>query len=313
MSFSHLTKNELARIPAGSPCCQRAELAALARLDGTLKIARQQVTLQLVNQNAAVARRIFALLKELFDVQPRVLVQRKTRLRKNNIYLVVVSPGQAGPVLEALGLLTPDGMLQQKVPPSILRRDCCRRAYLRGAFMGGGSVNNPGGTYHLEIISNNEQHAKTLAALMKRCGLDAKVSTRKSWFVVYLKESEQIAACLSIMGAHAALLEFENKRVMKDMRNHVNRLVNCETANLNKTVQAAVKQVEDIKLIESTIGLDELPEPLRQTARLRLNHPDASLRELAEMSQPRLGRSGINHRLRKIEQIARQLRQDTSG
>lgn len=313
MSFSHLTKNELARIPPGPPCCRLAELAALARLDGTLKISRQQITLQLVNENAAVARRIFTLLKELFDVQPAVLVKRKTRLRKNNVYQVVVSPEQAAPVLETLGLLTPDGRLQEKVPPSILRRDCCRRSYLRGAFMAGGSVNHPGATYHLEIISNNQKHALTLAALMKRCGLEARVSTRKGWFVVYLKESEQIAACLSIMGAHAALLEFENKRVMKDMRNHVNRLVNCETANLNKTVQAAVKQVEDIKLIESTIGLDKLPEALRQTARLRISHPDASLRELAEMSQPRLGRSGINHRLRKIEQIARQLRQDTSG
>ena len=175
---------------------------------------------------------------------------------------------------------------------------------MRGAFLGGGSVNNPEGTYHFEIITNNEDHARDIIKFMRKFRLEAKINARKNWFVIYLKESEQIVSCLNVMGAHNALLDFENKRIYKGMRNQVNRLVNCETANLNKTVNASVQQLESIMRIKSAVGLDKLPPALQQVAEARINNPDASLRELGDLLDPKLGKSGVNHRLRKIEEFA---------
>lgn len=291
-------------------CCKMAELAALLRMDGSIQISGRQIYINVPNENAAVARKIFSLIRENFGVQSEVLVQRKNKLRKNNVYMVRVPPQQmTGEILNTLGLLDQDGRLQEKVKKEFFRKECCRRSYLRGVFLGGGSVNNPGGTYHLEIITNNETHAREIKRLFRRFKLDAKINNRKNWFVIYLKESEQIVSCLSIMGAHEALMDFENKRIFKDMRNQVNRLVNCETANLNKTVNAAVQQLESIRLIRDAVGLDKLPWPLRQVAEVRINNPDASLRELGDMLEPRVGKSGVSHRLRRIEELAQRIQQ----
>lgn len=309
MSFSAQTKNELARVTDIRICCKMAELAALFRMDGSIQISGKQIYINTLNQNAAVARKIFSLVKELFGVQTEVLVQRKTKLKKNNIYLVRIPPQKmTGEILFALGLMDQGGNLLERVKKDFFSKECCRRSYLRGVFLGGGSVNNPEGTYHLEIITNNENHAREIRRLFKRFGLEAKINVRKNWFVIYLKESEQIVSCLNIMGAHDALLDFENKRIFKDMRNQVNRLVNCETANLNKTVNAAVQQLESIKLVKDVVGLTNLPPGLRQVAEVRINHPDASLRELGEMLDPKLGKSGVSHRLRKIEELAQSLK-----
>lgn len=309
MSFSAATKNELARVNSVSRCCKLAELAALARLDGSIQISGRRVYLRIINENAAVARKIFTLFKELFGVQTDVLAERKTKLRKNNVYVVQVPPQPSTTeILVELGLFDEKGRLSHGIKKEFLRRDCCRRSYLRGAFLGGGSVNSPEGTYHLEIISTNERHAGDIARLMRKFGLAAKISQRKNWHVVYIKESDQIVNFLSIIEAYTALLDFENTRIYKGMRNQVNRIVNCETANLNKTVDAAMRQLENIKLVAEYMGLDKLPEGLRQVAEARLNHPDVSLRELGDMMDPRVGKSGINHRMRKIETIAEKLR-----
>lgn len=308
MSFSAQTKNELARVSDVKNCCKMAELAALFRMDGSIQISGRRVYINIKNENAAVARKIFSLIREIFGAQAEVLVQRKNKLKKNNIYLVRVPPQQAtGGILTTLGLVDEGGRLLEGVKRDFFRRECCRRSYLRGTFLGGGSVNNPGGTYHLEIITGNENHAREIRRLFRRFKLEAKMNARKNWFVVYLKESEQIVSCLNIMGAHEAQLDFENKRIIKDMRNQVNRLVNCETANLNKTVNAAVQQLESIKRIKAAIGLDKLPPPLRQVAEARINNPDASLRELGEMLNPKVGKSGVSHRLRKIEELAQKI------
>lgn len=305
MSFSAQTKNELARVTGSRDCCKLSELSALFRMDGSINISGKRIYINILNENAAVARKIFSLIREVFWVQAEVLVQRRNKLRKNNIYLVRVPPqDMTAEILRALGLVDASGNLLDSVKKDFFKKECCRRSYLRGAFLGGGSVNNPEGTYHMEIITNNDGHAVAIKRLMKRFRLDAKINSRKNWFVVYLKESEQIVSCLNIMGAHNALLDFENKRIYKDMRNQVNRLVNCETANLNKTVNAAVQQIESIRRIKSVIGLDKLPPALRQVAEARINNPDASLRELGGMLDPRLGKSGVNHRLRKIEEMA---------
>ncbi len=309
MSFSTVTKNELARITGQHSCCRLAELAALVKMDGSIQIGRGQVALNIINENAAVARKIFSLVKNVFGLQTEVLVQRKNRLRKNNIYLVRILPRQEmSEILKRLGMVDKRGQLQDAAPGALIRRKCCRRAYLRGAFLGGGSVNSPSGTYHLEVITERERLAQDMCRMMKKFHLNARVSQRKNWCVVYLKESEQIVNFLSIIGAHAARLKFEDIRIYKNVRNQVNRLVNCETANLNKTVNAALRQVDNIILVRDTVGWSHIPESLRETAELRLKYPDASLRELGDMMRPRLGKSGVNHRLRKLDDIAEKVR-----
>lgn len=308
MSFSVLTKNELARVVSLRKCCKFAELSALIKMDGSLQISRGQVSLNILNHNAGVARKLFKLLKELFGIQAEVLVKRKMRLHKNNIYLVRIPP-QAGlrQMLLRLGIIKSDGSLSEGIFDDLVVNECCRRAYIRGIFMGGGSINSPGTNYHLEIITSSERQAYDICKLLSNFSLTPRVGNRKKWYVVYLKDSEQICDCLNIMGAHSALLEFENKRIYKSMRNKVNRLVNCETANLNKTVDASLRQTENIRLIARSIGMEKLPPSLREIAELRINFPDASLKELGEMTSPPLGKSGVNHRLRKLDQMAKKL------
>ncbi|OPX83708.1 MAG: Sporulation transcription regulator WhiA [Pelotomaculum sp. PtaB.Bin013] len=310
MSFSVATKNELARVTGRQSCCRLAELAALIRMDGSIQNSGGRlVSLNISTENAAVARKILSMIKGLFDIHTEVLVQRKTRLRKNNVYLVHIPP-QPGVnmLLNRLGMIDRDGRLVNDIREDLLKKECCRRAYLRGVFLGGGSVNSPEGNYHLELITDNEKHAGYIGRLMQKLRLPAKLSERKNWHVVYLKGSEQIVRFLNIIGAHSALLNFENARIYKDMRNQVNRLVNCETANLNKTVNASVRQLENIKLVRDTMGFEHIPVSLREVAELRVKYPDASLKELGGFLQPRLSKSGINHRLRKIEEIADNIR-----
>lgn len=310
MSFSAVTKNELARVTGQRSCCRLAELAALVKMDGSIQLSGgRQLSLNIITENAAVARKIFSLVKSLFDLQTEVLVQRKNRLKKNNIYLVRFPPQQRmSDILQRLGMLDGTGRLKETAPHDLLRRDCCRRSYLRGVFLGGGSVNSPEGNYHLEIVTSDEKFADVISRLMNRFNLDARSSQRKNCNVIYLKESEHIISFLNIIGAHSALLNFENARIYKGMRNKVNRLVNCETANLNKTVNAAVRQIENIELIRDTLGLDNLPDSLKETAEVRLRYPDACLKELGGLMQPPLGKSCVNHRLRRIEELAEKIR-----
>lgn len=308
MSFSGITKEELARLIEPKTCCDLAELAALVRMDGTLQIgANQQYFLHVVTESAPVARKIFRLAKSVLDCQVNIMVRRKMRLRKNNSYFVKIYPLAAAD-LQRLGLINRDSQINLGIAKELIKHRCDQKAYLRGAFLAGGSINNPEGAYHLEIITADSRHAADLCRLLNKFLLRAKVSQRKNWYVVYIKESEHIVLFLALIGAHHALLEFENVRVLKDVRNQVNRLVNCETANLNKTVVASVRQIDNINLIARTIGLAALPATLREIAELRIESPDASLKELGEMLNPKVGKSGVNHRLRKIDEFADKIR-----
>ncbi|MGI5997638.1 MAG: DNA-binding protein WhiA, partial [Lutispora sp.] len=199
--------------------------------------------------------------------------------------------------------------INNRIPNSIVKKDCCKRAYLRGVFLGGGSISAPEKTYHLEMVTSNETYAKDIKNLINSFGLNAKIVLRKDYFVVYLKEGENIVDFLNIIGAHSALLDLENVRIYKEMRNNVNRLVNCETANLSKTVNAAMRQINNIKYIKEHMGLNKLPKNLRDIAEARLLHQDASLKELGEMLSPAVGKSGVNHRLRKLDELAEQLKE----
>jgi DNA-binding protein WhiA len=307
MSFSTTTKEELARLVPKKKCCDLAELAALVRMDGTLQIStNQQYSLNITTESAPVARKIYNLAKELLQLPAAIVVRRKLRLKKNNSYLVKIYP-QGIMDLQKLGLVNSEGKIQSGIDQNLIKNKCDQKAYLRGAFLAGGSISNPEGNYHLEIITNDQQLADEISLLLNKFDLKAKVSLRKNFYVVYLKESEHIFEFLALIGAHQALFEFENIRILKGMRNQVNRIVNCETANLNKTVDAAVRQLENIRFIEKTIGIKSLPENLQIVARLRLQFPDSTLKELGEMVNPKVGKSGINHRLRRIDEIAEKI------
>ncbi|MDZ5713531.1 DNA-binding protein WhiA [Jeotgalibacillus haloalkalitolerans] len=308
MSFASETKKELTQIEAND-CCSKAELSALIRMNGSLSFSNRVLIVNIQTENAAIARRIYTLIKKNYTVQVELLVRKKMRLKKNNVYIVRIAE-QARDILEDLNILGEGFRLNHAITPAMIGKKCCQRAYLRGAFLAGGSVNNPEtSSYHLEIFTLYEEHNDSLANLMNQFDLNGKTIERKKGFITYLKEAEKITEFFSLIGAHQALLRFEDVRIVRDMRNSVNRLVNCETANLNKTIGAALRQVENIRFIERTAGLGILPDKLREIAELRVAYQDVTLKELGEMvSGGAVSKSGINHRLRKIDQIAEKLR-----
>ena len=308
MSFASDIKKELTTIES-KECCDRAELSALIRMNGSLSFSNRRLMVSIQTENAAIARRIYVLIKKQYQGPVELLVRKKMRLKKNNVYIVrIVEQGEE--ILRDLHILKEGFSLNPEISPELLKRKCCKRAYLRGAFLAGGSVNNPEtSSYHLEIFSLYKEHSEALSNLLNEYHLNSKVIERKRGFITYLKEAEKISDFLKLIGAYNALLRFEDVRIVRDMRNSVNRLVNCETANLNKTIGAALRQVENIKFIDETIGLDALPEKLREVALLRVQYQDVTLKELVDIVGGEISKSGINHRLRKIDEIAEKLRQ----
>ncbi|WP_244504342.1 DNA-binding protein WhiA [Salibacterium halotolerans] len=304
-----MTKKELTRFEE-EDYCAKAELAALARMNGSISFSEGELILDVSTENAAIARRIYQLIKRIYpETVIELMVRKKMRLKKNNVYLVRVVE-EARHMLRDLSIMEDGYRFIRTISRDILKDTKCKRAYLRGAFLAGGSVNHPEtSSYHLEIFSLYEEHNRSLQELLQEFDLSSKSLERKKGFILYIKESERITEFLNVIGAHQALLYFEDVRIMKDMRNSVNRLVNCETANLNKTVGAALRQVENIQLVEGRVGLENLPEKVREMAEMRVKYQDVTLKELGEMvpSGP-VGKSGVNHRLRKIDQLAEKIR-----
>ncbi len=310
MSFSSKAKSEICRMAPRKPCCKLAELAALIHTSGTIQFSgRERVNVKVATENAFIARRIFMLVKSLYNIQPEVLVRKNRRLRKNNNYVLLL-PQSLIPqkILEDTYILYRDSdgnmEIHLDIAPTLVKRKCCKKAYLRGAFLGGGSVSDPEKAYHLEFIAHSESYGSSLCHLIQEFDLHAKLIERKNNFVVYLKEGEHIVNLLSLIGAHTALLNLENIRVYKDMRNNINRIVNCETANISKTINASIRQIENIEYLRDRVGFDKLPKNLREMAELRLSYPDSNLKELGLMISPPVGKSGVNHRLRKLDKIA---------
>ncbi|MGO2107832.1 MAG: DNA-binding protein WhiA, partial [Staphylococcus equorum] len=303
MSFASEMKNELTRIEVDEENA-KAELSALIRMNGALSLSNQQFVINVQTENATTARRIYSLIKKVFNVEVELLVRKKMKLKKNNIYICRIKV-RAKEILDELGILK-SGVFTHEIDEALIHDDEMRRSYLRGAFLAGGSVNNPEtSSYHLEIFSLYEDHSEGITQLMNKYDLNAKHLERKKGSIAYLKEAEKISDFLSLIGGYQALLKFEDVRIVRDMRNSVNRLVNCETANLNKTVSASMKHVESIRLIDQEIGLDNLPERLREIARLRVEHQEVSLKELGEMmTSGNISKSGVNHRLRKLNEMA---------
>ncbi|RGO02825.1 MULTISPECIES: DNA-binding protein WhiA [Megamonas] len=314
-SFASQVKNELVHVLGSQVCCKTAELAALLRMGATISFnSKHDFGINFVTENAAVARKILTLLKASVPqgIHTEVTVRRSRRLRKHNNYAVRATPSpEASSILKKLGFLTAKNLLDAGTDRNILQNDCCKIAYLRGAFLGGGSVNKPEGEYHLEFVTDNYTFAKLIRDLCYELYLPVGLTDRKNVYIVYLKESEAILELLALIGVEESLLQaFESARNLKEIRNQVNRLVNCETANLQRTINAAMKQIENINLLIKYDEYDELPKVLKQTANLRLNNPEASLTELAELLN--CSRSAINHRMRKIDALAMQIRKDNS-
>ncbi len=315
MSFSSDVKGELSRHVSTARHCQIAETAAIISMCGGISISRRdRYCLRIQTENLSVARKYFTLLKKAFNIDTEVSIRQNTYLKKTRTYLVLVkSHEDTMRILTAAKLIDRDGEIRETLSLHdnlVIQRSCCRRAFIRGAFLAAGSMTDPEKSYHFEIACASREKAEQLREIINSFDMDAKIVQRKKYHVVYLKEGSQIVDILGVMGAHVALMDLENVRILKEMRNSVNRKVNCETANIHKTVSAAVKQIEDIEYIRNRKGFESLPDNLAEMARLRLEHPDATLKELGEMLDPPVGKSGVNHRLRKLCAIAEELRGD---
>lgn len=311
MSFAAEVKKELTTLEVHREHA-KAELAALIRMNGSLSINNQQFVLNVQTENAAIARRIYSLLKDHYDVRSELLVRRKMKLKKNNVYIVRLKQDTKRVLLD-LDIM--DGMMfNSHVSDEIMGNTQKIRSYLRGAFMASGSINNPETSrYHLEIYSIYEEHNQDICDMLNAYGLNARALERRNGSIAYLKGAEKIADFLTLIGATNSMLKFEDVRIVRDMRNSVNRLVNCETANMNKTIDAASKQIDNIEFIQNRVGLQALPDKLQEIAALRLEHPEVSLKELGEMiPSGAISKSGINHRIRKINEFADRLREQVS-
>ena len=314
MSFSSSVKDELSRQMPGARHCQIAETAAILSLCGRVKIsASDHFWIEIHTENVAVARKYFTLLKKTFNIRTDVSIRSGINPGRSRTYIVAVREHEeALKVLQAVKLINSQGEIGENlslIRNVVLQNACCRRAFIRGAFLAAGSISAPEKFYHFEIVCPTEPKAEQLKNIIATFDIEAKIVPRKKYYVVYIKEGSQIVDILNVMEAPVSIMELENIRIVKEMRGSVNRQVNCETANINKTVSAAVKQIEDIRFIQSVAGLSGLPESLQEMARIRLERPEATLKELGEALEPPVGKSGVNHRLRKLSLVAEELRQ----
>lgn len=312
MTFSKIIKEELSKQSSSARHCCIAEIAAMLSVCGKLVVDDYgRKTLILQTENITVARKYFTLVKKTFNINTDIQIRKNMSAKRGNTYILRME----GREVERLLLTTKltcyrldNDELGLYTDHLVVQNTCCKRAFIRGAFLAAGSMSDPEKAYHLEIVLPDSKRADQLIEVINSFFIDAKVVVRKKYHVVYIKEGSQIVDLLNIMEAHNALMNFENVRILKEMRNSINRQVNCEAANINKTVVAATKQIDDINFIKETIGFEGLSEGLEDVARLRISYPEASLKELGDLLCPPIGKSGVNHRLKKLSCIADGLR-----
>lgn len=303
MSFSGKVKEELSKQSSTSRHCQIAETAAM--LHGCGRITKNSEGLyeaEIITENLIAVRKGFTLLRKTFNIYTDVCVRTYRNQKKSRVYAVSVkNPHEAKRIVQAIS------------SPTVVQKLCCKRAFIRGMFLACGSISDPEKSYHFEIVCTTKEEAALVQDVINSFSLDAKTVERKKHYVVYIKEGAQIVELLNIMGAHKALMEMENLRIVKEVRNSVNRRVNCETANIGKTVSAAVKQIQDIEYLMNHGKFSDLPNTLQEMAQIRLDYPEATLAELGKMLTPTVGKSGVNHRLRKLSESADKLRVKEGG
>lgn len=312
MSFSLDVKEELESKIDSAKHCQIAEIAALLALNG--KVRRKsggRMEILLTTENEIVARKFIVLLGRAFSI-PESAVEIEYEGKKNSIiHLKVTEEKDVMKLLMAVKWADETGNVKPVfVDKLLVHKDCCKRAFIRGAFLAAGSISDPNKFYHYEIVCDYEEDAEILKDILEFFHLDAKVIQRKKNYIVYLKEGNNITDVLNVMGAFVNQMDLYNVMILKGMRNDVNRKVNCETANLNKTIEAAVKQIRDIEYIRDNIGLENINDGLRDVAYVRLENPDMNLKDIGDLLDPPVGKSGVNHRLRKISEIAEDLRME---
>ncbi len=315
MSFSSKVKEELAGHVSKARHCRMAELAAI--LGGCARIRLTPPSIEVQSESSAVVKKVFTLLRKTFNISANVSLRRGRKGSKVKQYtLCLQEPDKVRRVLTDIGFIREaNGVLQYKniATDEMLQKSCCLKAYIRGAFLAGGSINDPQKNYHIEILNEDREHAEVLQQSLREFGIESRILDRtrpsnRTVYVLYLKDGEQIIDVLSVMKAHISLMELENVRIVKEVRNNINRQVNCETANLNKTISAAVKQVNDIHYLMEKGALNSLPTELVAMAEVRLENEDLPLKDLGQLLDPPVSKSGVNHRLRKLSQAAEELR-----
>jgi len=314
-SFSAGVKEELNRLPLGKPCCMLSEISALTQTSGHLAFrGGGWISVSYRLDNAGTARRLFQLLKKRLNAAPKLHFTQTSQLGGRRTCVLTLGPEDTRTLLNALHMAETDEEgqihLKRTVPRHPMTRQCCRRAFLRGAFLGAGTVTNPEKDYHFEWKAEDERLAETLEKLLEKCGLPCKSYLRRGRRVIYLKGAQQVSDILAVMGAGSGVLEMENTRIRKQLRAAATRAANCDEHNSEKMLDAGQKQAEAIRRISLARGLFTLPPALREVARLRLENPDLSLKELGEMMNPPVGKSGVNHRLRRLMEIAGQVEEE---
>lgn len=319
MSFSSEVKEELARQISQARHCRIAEVAAIISFLGKYRYNTDKSNyIKVATDNLTVAVKYFMLLEKTFKIRPEVTI--RSNHGSSNYQIVVLEDEAVRSILMAIKVINEetgtgidsssghDKLRYDAVNRLIIQNTCCKRAYIRGAFMAAGSVTDPNKSYQFEIVTLSEEKSISIQEMFASFGIEAKCTKRKNNYIVYVKEGSYISDILNIMEAHVALMNLENVRILKEMRNSINRKVNCEAANITKTTEASFRQQQDILYIREHLGFDNLSEQLREIARCRIEYPDASLKELAAMLHPPIGKSGVNHRLRKLSEIANDLR-----
>ena len=307
-SFATQVKNELAKLPLEKSCCVVAETLSLFRTNGSMILEQGRFGVLFQTKHAGIAHRFLTLVRQSgLKLATETEIHRNTRLQQRNVYQLKLLPSEESlSWLKEMGILGVGGF-NSGGDKSFIKKRCCQRAYLRGAFLGGGSVNKPEGRYHLELVTQNFEFAEMIKTIMERFELPVKMVERKEEYVVYLKEGDAIIHFLQIIGANEALLNFENVRIFKERREYANRTMNCEVANVQKTVDAAFRQMTVIEALEKRDLLDRLPLPLREVAFLRLRYPEESLKDLAVRCSGDLTKSGLNHRFKKLEKVGQEI------
>ncbi len=311
MSFASDVRGELARTPMEDACCARSELtAALLCANAITWRGRKRYAVMLTASEASTVRRYFAMLKRFYGIIGQIRALSGDTLNNQTRYQLVIPEEEAYGLLQALELLEEGALFDLRTLPvdETVRYSCCKKAFVRAAFTLCGAISHPDRDYHIEIAAPNEALAGFIVQQLNAFEIEARVSLRKSKYVVYLKRAEDISDMLSLLGAGKAMMAFENVRVKKEVSNRVNRQLNCDNSNINRSMNAAEAQIRDIRYIDAELGLDKLPRTLRDMAYTRANNPEMPLAELGELMDPPLGKSGVNARLRRISAIAEKLR-----
>jgi len=308
MSFTSDTKKELLALKQDQ-CCKMASLSAMLAINGYLSLSREGMKLGFQTTSLPIARKAIELMKQLYPVHIDVLSKKGIRLQKKNQYLMIVSE-KVNMIIHELGLMSDEGFARD-IDETVILNDCCKKSYLRGAFLASGSINDPrSSSYHLEISVPNINYAEALASLFNRFDLKAKTLTKKKGYLVYMKDSEKIADFLRVVGAHHALFDYEDERIKRDFVNSITRVMNMEIANQNKTFEAANRQLKNIEIIERLVDESKLTKSVKEAMFLRKTYPEASFNELSDLSSEHFGKtiskSGLNHRFRSIDQIAKE-------